>query len=127
MPGGPEKIFLTASTLSGVRQLAAFVTPHDSVSGLKRQASGLFRNLSVLSPPSRPTHCVSAAVLTRLRSAWDRSPAEVAASARSFHTKPVIKLVQLLAGEPAMIPSKSRGNRCASINASRPPSEHPMK
>ena len=48
-------------------------------------------------------------------------------NARAFHTKPVNRCDQSLAGAPAMIPSKSSGYRCASINASRPPSEQPLK
>jgi len=51
----------------------------------------------------------------------------VARSARSFQTNAVNKRDQLFAGAPARMPLKSSGKRCASIRASRPPSEQPSK
>ena len=51
----------------------------------------------------------------------------VARSARSFQTNAVNKRDQLFAGAPARMPLKSSGKRCASISASRPPSEQPLK
>jgi hypothetical protein len=53
--------------------------------------------------------------------------AGVARSARSFHTNAVNRRDQLFAGAPARMPLKSSGKRCASISASRPPSEQPLK
>ncbi len=53
--------------------------------------------------------------------------AGLAKSACSFQMNPVNRCVQSFAGAPAEMPSKSSGNRCASISASRPPSEQPTK
>jgi len=45
----------------------------------------------------------------------------------AFETNPAARWVKKLDGDPTMMPSKSSGKRCASINASRPPFEQPLK
>ena len=50
-----------------------------------------------------------------------------ARSARCIQTTWATVRVCSRAAHPAMIPSKSSGNRCASMSACLPPEEHPTK
>ena len=56
-----------------------------------------------------------------------RPPSGPAATAREFQLNPVMNSVQLKAGAPTTMPSKSSGKRCASISPWPPPREQPTK
>jgi predicted acyl esterase len=79
--------------------------------------------------PSRPSHSASAAACSagslagvRIELPWASALIVATQTWNSPFSGP-----QTLAGAPATMPSKSAGNRCASISASRPPSEQPLK
>src|SRR5215469_8482047 len=96
-----------AFTLSCDRQLEGIFPVHNSDSGLKLQAGGLFRKESLASPPSCPAHCASTALLRVLRSDCVKVLSGLSIKASQSHTNPISVPIISLPGSPTMIPSKS--------------------
>src|SRR5580704_721050 len=77
--------------------------------------------------PSRPSHAASTALwMAGYFSGGIRVAGSLRVS-RPIQMRHVSRRVFGFAAAPATIPSKSSGNRVASVSACRPPVEHPLK
>ena len=74
--------------------------------------------------PSAPAHF---AYTTSATSFTVSRVSGASARAAAFHSPATVVSTKFSTGAPAMIPSKSPGNRCAEISACRPPVEQPSQ
>ena len=122
-----EYISRAVSTCAGVRQLlvAAPCTARTRGSNVQRVGSSITPSFDAVDRVARLEHRVVKQCAIRRRADVRRRSlsrslcdARRACAARPVQSRP---------GAPAMMPSKSAGNRCASFIACRPPAEQPFQ